>query len=98
MRLLLWMVASYLLGAIPTSYLVVRVVKKQDLRVTQQCPRQSNALTQTLGQRAAHILSSTGQVDRLQGLIDPTGPIGDFVQIGETLQVLGHAQTQIQAR
>src|SRR5207344_2830202 len=75
-----------------------RLVKKQDLRITQQCPRQSNALTQTLGQPAAHILCSSGQVDRLQGPIDPTGPIGYFVQIGETLQVLGHAQTQIQAR
>lgn len=32
MRLLPWLLASYLLGAIPTSYLVVRLVKGQDLR------------------------------------------------------------------
>lgn len=31
-RLLPWIVASYLLGAIPTSYLVVRLVRGQDLR------------------------------------------------------------------
>ena len=32
MRLGLWFLASYLLGAIPTSYLVVRLVKGEDLR------------------------------------------------------------------
>ena len=32
MNLGLWFLASYLLGAIPTSYLVVRLVKGQDLR------------------------------------------------------------------
>ena len=31
-RLLPWLLASYLIGAIPTSYLVVRLVKGQDLR------------------------------------------------------------------
>jgi glycerol-3-phosphate acyltransferase PlsY len=32
MTFALWFVASYLLGSIPTSYLVVRLVKGQDLR------------------------------------------------------------------
>lgn len=32
MTFTLWFVASYLLGSIPTSYLVVRLVKGQDLR------------------------------------------------------------------
>ena len=32
MTLALWFLASYLLGSIPTSYLVVRLVKGQDLR------------------------------------------------------------------
>jgi glycerol-3-phosphate acyltransferase PlsY len=32
MTLALWFLASYLLGAIPTSYLVVRLVKGKDLR------------------------------------------------------------------
>ena len=31
-RLVLWVIASYLVGAIPTSYLVVRLLKGQDLR------------------------------------------------------------------
>jgi glycerol-3-phosphate acyltransferase PlsY len=31
-QLVLWVIASYLLGAIPTSYLTVRLLKGQDLR------------------------------------------------------------------
>ena len=31
-RLLPWLLASYLLGAIPTSYLVVRLAKGQNMR------------------------------------------------------------------
>jgi acyl phosphate:glycerol-3-phosphate acyltransferase len=31
-QLVLWVIASYLVGAIPTSYLVVRLLKGQDLR------------------------------------------------------------------
>lgn len=31
-QLVLWLLASYLVGAIPTSYLVVRLIKGQDLR------------------------------------------------------------------
>jgi glycerol-3-phosphate acyltransferase PlsY len=31
-RLVLWVIASYLVGAIPTSYLTVRLLKGQDLR------------------------------------------------------------------
>ena len=31
-QLVLWVIASYLVGAIPTSYLTVRLIKGQDLR------------------------------------------------------------------
>lgn len=48
-----WLLASYLLGAIPTSYLVVRLVKGQDLRRLGSGNLGATNLYRTLGWRYA---------------------------------------------
>jgi len=75
-----------------------RLVEEQHLRVAEQRPRQRDALAETLGQGAAGIAGPVGQVDGTQGKLDATARVGDFVQVGETLEVLDHAQAEIEAR
>lgn len=53
MRLLPWLLASYLLGAIPTSYLVVRLVRGKDLRTLGSGNLGATNLYRTLGWRYA---------------------------------------------
>ncbi|HEV8149816.1 MAG TPA: glycerol-3-phosphate 1-O-acyltransferase PlsY [Gemmatimonadales bacterium] len=53
MQLALWLFASYLLGAIPTSYLVVRLVKGEDLRRLGSGNLGATNLYRTLGWRYA---------------------------------------------
>ena len=53
MTLLLWLGASYLLGALPTSYLVVRLVKGQDLRTLGSGNLGATNLFRVLGWRYA---------------------------------------------
>jgi len=53
MTLLLWLAASYLLGAIPTSYLVVRLVRGEDLRTLGSGNLGATNLFRVLGWRYA---------------------------------------------
>lgn len=53
MRLLPWLIASYLVGAVPTSYLVVRLVKGQDLRTLGSGNLGATNLYRVLGWRYA---------------------------------------------
>ncbi len=53
MTLLLWIAASYLLGSIPTSYLVVRLVRGQDLRTLGSGNLGATNLFRVLGWRYA---------------------------------------------
>ncbi|HEV8612225.1 MAG TPA: glycerol-3-phosphate 1-O-acyltransferase PlsY [Gemmatimonadales bacterium] len=53
MQLALWLFASYLLGAIPTSYVVVRLVKGEDLRRLGSGNLGATNLYRTLGWRYA---------------------------------------------
>ena len=66
MRLLPWILASYLLGAIPTSYLVVRLVKGQDLRRLGSGNLGATNLYRTLGWRYA---IPVGVFDLLKGMV-----------------------------
>ena len=66
MRLLPWLLASYLLGAIPTSYLVVRLVKRQDLRRLGSGNLGATNLYRTLGWRYA---LPVGAFDLLKGAV-----------------------------
>ena len=66
MELLPWFLASYLLGAIPTSYLVVRLVKGQDLRKLGSGNLGATNLYRTLGWRYA---IPVGLFDMLKGML-----------------------------
>jgi acyl phosphate:glycerol-3-phosphate acyltransferase len=66
MRLLPWLLASYLLGAIPTSYLVVRLVKGEDLRRLGSGNLGATNLYRTLGWRYA---IPVGVFDLLKGMV-----------------------------
>jgi glycerol-3-phosphate acyltransferase PlsY len=66
MRTLPWLVASYLLGAIPTSYLVVRLVKGADLRRLGSGNLGATNLYRTLGWRYA---LPVGVFDMLKGMV-----------------------------
>jgi len=66
MQLLPWILASYLLGAIPTSYLVVRLVKGQDLRRLGSGNLGATNLYRTLGWRYA---IPVGLFDLLKGMV-----------------------------
>ncbi len=65
-RLLPWILASYLVGAIPTSYLVVRLVKGQDLRLLGSGNLGATNLYRVLGWRYA---VPVGLFDMLKGAI-----------------------------
>jgi glycerol-3-phosphate acyltransferase PlsY len=66
MELLPWFLAAYLLGAIPTSYLVVRLVKGQDLRTLGSGNLGATNLYRTLGWRYA---IPVGLFDMLKGML-----------------------------
>ena len=66
MQLLAWLLASYLLGAIPTSYLVVRLVKGQDLRTLGSGNLGATNLYRVLGWRYAIPVAA---FDLLKGMI-----------------------------
>lgn len=65
-RLLPWLLASYLVGAIPTSYLVVRLVKGQDLRRLGSGNLGATNLYRVLGWRYA---VPVGLFDMLKGAL-----------------------------
>ena len=65
-RLALWLLASYLLGSIPTSYLVVRLVRGQDLRTLGSGNLGATNLYRVLGWRYA---IPVGLFDLLKGAI-----------------------------
>ena len=64
--LLPWVLASYLIGAIPTSYLVVRIVKGQDLRTLGSGNLGATNLYRVLGWRYA---VPVGLFDMLKGAV-----------------------------
>ncbi|HEU5217919.1 MAG TPA: glycerol-3-phosphate 1-O-acyltransferase PlsY [Gemmatimonadales bacterium] len=64
--LLPWLLASYLVGAIPTSYLVVRIVKGQDLRLLGSGNLGATNLYRVLGWRYA---VPVGLFDMLKGAV-----------------------------
>jgi glycerol-3-phosphate acyltransferase PlsY len=65
-RLLPWLLLSYLGGAIPTSYLVVRIVKGQDLRLLGSGNLGATNLFRVLGWRYA---VPVGLFDLLKGAV-----------------------------
>ena len=66
MQQLPWVLAAYLLGAIPTSYLVVRLVKGQDLRRLGSGNLGATNLYRSLGWRYA---IPVGLFDLLKGMV-----------------------------
>jgi len=64
--LLPWVLAAYLIGAIPTSYLVVRIVKGQDLRTLGSGNLGATNLYRVLGWRYA---VPVGLFDMLKGAV-----------------------------
>jgi len=88
MSLIPWLLASYLLGAIPTSYLVVRLVKGQDLRRLGSGNLGATNLYRTLGWRYA---IPVGLFDLLKGAV-PVLVFGPRAGGGEAIPlVLGVA-------
>jgi glycerol-3-phosphate acyltransferase PlsY len=82
-RLLPWVLVSYLLGSIPTSYLVVRLVKGQDLRTMGSGNLGATNLFRVLGWQFA---IPVGIFDLLKGTIPvmlfaPRATGGDLVAI-----------------
>ena len=76
-----------------------RLVEEQHLGVAEQRPGQGDPLAQALGQRAAGVAGPLGEVDRAAGRARCGRPAsGDLVQVGEALEVLGHAQPEVQPR
>ena len=65
-QLVLWVIASYLVGAIPTSYLVVRLLKGQDLRTLGSGNLGATNLYRVLGWRYA---VPVGIFDLLKGAV-----------------------------
>ena len=84
MPLPLWFLAAYLLGAIPTSYLVVRLVKGQDLRTLGSGNLGATNLYRTLGWRYA---VPVGLFDLLKGAV-PVVLFGPRAGGGELVPVL----------
>jgi len=84
MSLALWFLASYLLGAIPTSYLVVRLVKGQDLRRLGSGNLGATNLYRTLGWKYA---VPVGLFDLLKGAI-PVVVFGPRAGGGELVPLL----------
>jgi hypothetical protein len=74
-----------------------RLVQEQHLRVAEQRPGQGDPLAEPFGQGAAGIVGPVGQVDGPQGAANAIGRVGHLVEVGETFEVLGHGQAQIQA-
>jgi len=74
MRLIPWLLLSYLLGAIPTSWLVVRLVRGEDLRRLGSGNLGATNLSRTLGFRWA---IPVGVFDLLKGLI----PVAGFARL-----------------
>jgi glycerol-3-phosphate acyltransferase PlsY len=93
MRLLPWLLASYLVGAIPTSYLVVRLVKGQDLRRLGSGNLGATNLFRVLGWRYA---VPVGLFDMLKGAVPvlvfaPRAGGGAVAALGRgAAAVLGH--------
>ncbi|MGQ0703803.1 MAG: glycerol-3-phosphate 1-O-acyltransferase PlsY [Gemmatimonadales bacterium] len=93
MRLIPWLVASYLLGAIPTSYLVVRIVKGQDLRSLGSGNLGATNLYRVLGWRYA---VPVALFDLAKGLVPVAGfgaraAAGELVALGlGAAAVVGH--------
>jgi glycerol-3-phosphate acyltransferase PlsY len=91
--LLPWLLASYLVGAIPTSYLVVRIVKGQDLRHLGSGNLGATNLYRVLGWRYA---VPVGLFDLLKGAIPvllfaPRAGGGDTTALGlGAAAVIGH--------
>ena len=88
-----WLVAAYLLGAIPTSYLVVRVLKGQDLRTLGSGNLGATNLYRVLGWKYA---VPVGLFDLAKGLV-PVAVFGPRAEEGElgalllgTAAVVGH--------
>lgn len=65
-QLVLWVIASYLVGAIPTSYLVVRLLKGQDLRTLGSGNLGATNLYRVLGWKYA---VPVGIFDMLKGAV-----------------------------
>ena len=92
-RLWPWFLASYLVGAIPTSYLVVRIVKGQDLRLLGSGNLGATNLYRVLGWRYA---VPVGLFDMLKGalpvvLFAPRAGGGAVVALGlGAAAVIGH--------
>ena len=92
-RLLPWLLASYLVGAIPTSYLVVRMVKGQDLRQLGSGNLGATNLFRVLGWRYA---VPVGLFDMLKGAVPvlvfaPRAGGGSVAALGlGAAAVLGH--------
>ena len=84
MELLPWFAASYLLGAIPTSYLMVRLVRGQDLRKLGSGNLGATNLFRVLGWRYA---VPVGLFDLLKGAI-PVVVFGPRAGGGELVPVL----------
>ncbi len=84
MELLPWFAASYLLGAIPTSYLVVRLVRGEDLRKLGSGNLGATNLYRVLGWRYA---VPVGLFDMLKGAI-PVLVFGPRAGGGELVPLL----------
>ncbi len=84
MSLALWFLASYLLGAIPTSYLVVRLVKGEDLRRLGSGNLGATNLFRQLGWKYA---VPVGLFDLLKGAI-PVAIFGPRAHGGELVPLL----------
>ncbi|HLG06524.1 MAG TPA: glycerol-3-phosphate 1-O-acyltransferase PlsY [Gemmatimonadales bacterium] len=88
-----WLVAAYLLGAIPTSYLVVRVLKGQDLRTLGSGNLGATNLYRVLGWKYA---VPVGLFDLAKGLVPVAvfGPRAGQGELGALLlgaaAVVGH--------
>jgi glycerol-3-phosphate acyltransferase PlsY len=84
MELLPWFAASYLLGAIPTSYLMVRLVRGQDLRKLGSGNLGATNLYRVLGWRYA---VPVGLFDMLKGAV-PVLVFGPRAGGGELVPLL----------
>jgi len=84
MELLPWFVAAYLLGAIPTSYLVVRLVQGRDLRTMGSGNLGATNLYRVLGWKYA---LPVGAFDLAKGLV-PVSLFGPRAGGGELVPLL----------
>ena len=74
------------------------LVKKQDLRVTEQRPRQRDALAKAFRQRTAEVVRSISEVDCLQRPLDAIPHIGELVETSEAFEVLRDGEPEVEAR